>query len=68
MWGRAKWENKCVGESKIRKDIDKIGKNIWEEAQVSDTPGCRKFVKKKMKKSCKGWTVNLSTETVLKSA
>ena len=51
MWGRAKWENKYVGESKIRKDIDKIGENICEETQVSDTPGCRKFVKKKKRKN-----------------
>ena len=67
MWSRAKWENKCVGESKSRKDIDKIGGNICEETQVSDTPGCRKLKKKKKKKSCKGWTINLSTESVLKT-
>ena len=50
MWGRTKGENKCVGESKIRKDIDKIGENICEETQVSETPGCKKFVKKTFEK------------------
>ena len=45
MWGRAKWENKCVGESKIRKDIDKIGENVCEKTKVSDNPGCRKYEK-----------------------
>ena len=28
MWRREKWENKCVGESKSRKNINKFGGNI----------------------------------------
>ena len=46
MWGREKRENKCIGDSEIKKDIDKLGGNICgdrilyrvDETQVSDTP------------------------------
>ena len=46
MWRRAKWENKCIRHSEIRKHINKIGGNICgdrilcrvDETQVSDTP------------------------------
>ena len=45
MCGRAKRENKCIGDSEIKKNIDIIGGNICgdrilyrvDETQVSDT-------------------------------